>query len=88
MPSRVLYGWNLKPARRRLNALSLVYGQRAVRMDYDRALFGMRLAACRALSQALPLSTSLPDTLCLHIGILACGWLHDAHALAGDASTI
>lgn len=37
----------------RLTALTLVYGQRAVRMDYNRALFGMRLAACRALSQVL-----------------------------------
>ena len=41
-------------ARRRLVALALAYGQRAVRMGYDRALFGMRLAACRTLSQARP----------------------------------
>lgn len=36
---------------RRLRALALVYGRRAVSMDYERALFGMRLAACRALAQ-------------------------------------
>ncbi len=41
-------------AARRLAALALAYGQRAVRMGYDRALFGMRLAACRTLSQARP----------------------------------
>ena len=44
---------------RRLRALALVYGRRAVSMDYERALFGMRLAACRALAQV----HALPDSL-------------------------
>ena len=37
--------------KRRLRALVLVYGRQALSMNYDRALFGMRLAACRALVQ-------------------------------------
>ena len=44
---------------RRLRALALAYGRRAVSMDYERALFGMRLAACRALAQV----HALPDSL-------------------------
>ncbi|KAK9834878.1 hypothetical protein WJX81_005732 [Elliptochloris bilobata] len=42
-----------------LTSLALVYGRRAVGVDYERALFGMRLAACRALAQALPSAPGL-----------------------------
>ena len=38
----------------RCTSAPALYGQRAVSMDYNRALFGMRLAACRMLSHALP----------------------------------
>ena len=41
----------MRMVQRRLRALTLVCGRRAVGMDYERALFGMRLAACRALAQ-------------------------------------